>query len=255
MLISSHEPGMDCRVFRLQLTQKDTCMTSQMFIPVKAISELESDTLDLTVPARCSRCNKTPAQYFEAHPLRFRAGMPRRTALIRKFSSDIVFRLRLPLCSECYAKNFTEAPETLTHDSGELGTLARWRAAGMLTASLIAGVAFILLMNLFPLPASLSEVTNFWLYPIGISVVIFMLTLGLTELKNRSLKKALHTAKYDIKLHRAYVIAATLPQTPDPAEIAVFVEMGNESWLKECADNHGWEYRVKENQPEKENQQ
>lgn len=230
-------------------------MTSQFFIPVKTISELKSDALELTVPARCSRCNKAPAPFFETHPLRFRAGMSRRNTLRRKFSSDVTFRLRLPLCADCYTRNFIEAPETLTRDGGKLGNMARLRSAGIVTASLIACTAFILLMNVLPMPAPLAAVPNLWLYPMGASALVFMLTLGLTALKNRSLKMALQAVKYDIKLHRAYVIAATLPDTPEPSEIAVFVEMENGGWVKETADNHGWDYRVKENQPEKENQQ
>ncbi len=86
-----------------------------------------------------------------------------------------------------------------------------------------------------------------------ISAAIFTLTFGLTALQNRRIKKALQSAKYDIKLHRAFIIATTQPEFSAPKDIAVFIEMDNDRWAKECADQNGWEYRIKENQPEKEN--
>jgi hypothetical protein len=226
-------------------------MTSQLFIPVKVISELDSATLDLVIPARCSRCNKIPALFFETHSLKFRAGISKKRSLRRKFNSEISFRLRLPLCSNCYAKNFIEAPETLSRDEGKLGELARLRSAGVLTASLFACAAFVLLMNVLPLPASLADISKLWLYPMGVSALLFLITLGLTALKNRSLELTLHNAEYDIKLHRAYVIAATLPEEPVPSDVAVFIEMENDGWVKETAEKNGWDYRFKENQPEK----
>lgn len=228
-------------------------MTSQFFIPVSSISKMQNDTLELTAPARCSRCDTSPAPFYETHSLRYRAGLVRHFTPGRKFASEIPFRVRLPLCPNCYSSNFIEAPETLTHDSGTLGLIARWRSTGILVASLVAGVGFILLMEILPLPLALNSIERLWSYPMTISAAIFTLTFGLTALQNRRIKKALQSAKYDIKLHRAFIIATTQPEFSAPKDIAVFIEMDNDRWAKECADQNGWEYRIKENQPEKEN--
>ena len=230
-------------------------MTSQFFIPVSSISELHNDTLELTAPARCSRCDASPAPFHETHPLRYRAGLSKHFTPGRKFASEIPFRVRLPLCPNCYSRNFIEAPETLTRDSGKLAGFARWRATGIMIASLTAGAAFILLMDILPLPLALGSIESLWMYPMVLSATLFTLTFGLTSLENRRVKKALQSAKYDIKLHRAFIIASTQPEFSAPTDIAVFIEMDNDRWAKECADHYGWEYRIKENQPEKENHQ
>jgi len=227
-------------------------MTSQFFIPVSSITELHSDTLELASPARCCRCNASPAPFHETHPLRYRAGLSRRLTPGRKFASEIPFRVRLPLCPDCYSKNFVEAPETLTRDSGKLAGFARWRSTGIMIASLVAGVAFILLMDILPLPLALGSIESLWLYPMAGSAALFTVTFGLTTLVNRRVKKTLQSAKYDIKLHRAFIIASTQPEFSAPTDIAVFIEMDNDHWAKECANQYGWEYRIKENQPEKE---
>lgn len=169
--------------------------------------------------------------------------------------TDQSFRMRLPLCNDCYKRNFTEAPETTTRDSGELARFARWRTAGLMTGSLIAGVAFILLMNVVPLPGTLAAIEKLWLYPIVLAGVVFAVTFGATKARNRSIENNLVAANYDIKLHRAYVIASTQPEIPTESDFAVFIELDNDGWARECAEHNDWEYRIKENQPEKENKQ
>lgn len=226
-------------------------MTSKIEIPLKAIRNLSTASLDLITPNRCSRCNANPAPYFESHPLKYQGGYLR-TQIIRKvFHYSITFKLRLPLCENCYQHNFIEAPETITKDTGPLAVAARLRSAGILIGSLIACVGFILLMKVIPLPAVLASITYLWLYPIALAALILEITYILTSLKNRHLENMLKKGNYDIQLHRAIVFASTQYNRPTEEDTAVVVELINDGWATECAKINGWKSSALETQKEK----
>lgn len=227
-------------------------MTTNFYIPVKAIRELPSARLDLLKPARCSRCNDPLAPYFETHNLKYRAGFVRNRTFSRKFQTIISLSLRLPLCEPCYQKNFIEAPETMDKDRNKIARSARWRSFGIGLASIFTGFAFILLMKIVSLPSLISPENDLWLYLIGIAVFIYGFTFGLVEVKNRQLKRSLLADNYDLSLHRATAEAALQAEPPNPEDIAVTIKLENDSWAGECASNYGWEYKLEQPQPEKE---
>jgi len=226
-------------------------MTSKIEIPLKAIRNLPSASLDLSTPNRCSRCNAVPAPYFETHPLKYQGGFIR-TQIIRKvFHCSITFKLRLPLCEKCYQNNFVEAPETMTGDSGPLAVAARLRSTGILIGSLIACVGFILLMKVIPLPAILANITYLWLYPIALAALILEIIFILSSLKNRQIVNMLKKDNYDIQLHRAIVFAKTQYNKPAEEDTAVVIETKNDGWAMECAEINGWNSSALETQKKK----
>ncbi len=229
-------------------------MASKIDIPVKTIKALASGSLNLTNPQRCSRCNSSDTPRFETHVLRYQGGLRPNQTISRKFEHSISFRLRLPLCEECYQKNYTEAPETVTRDSGPLAVAARYRSAGIISGSLIASVAFILLMKVIPLPAALAGINYLWLYPIALAALIFCLTYGLAWFKNRHIEHALKKNNYDLQLHRAVVSARTQFEKPVDEDVAVVVELENDGWATECAVFYGWISSASETQTEKDSQ-
>lgn len=229
-------------------------MTCKIEIPFKTIKPLASGSLDLTNPKRCSRCNLSDAPYFETHILKYRGGIRPKQTFSRKFIHSISFRLRLPLCEKCYQKNFTEAPETMTRDAGPLAVAARYRSAGILSGSLIACVAFILLMKVVPLPATLTGINYLWLYPIALAALILCITYDLNWLKNRQIERELKTNNYDLQLHRAAVSARTQFEKPVDEDVAVVIELENDGWADECADFYGWISSASETQTEKDSQ-
>jgi hypothetical protein len=230
-------------------------MTSFIQVPVKAIRELTSSQLDLFEPARCSRCNTLPAPYFETHPLKYRAGFMRNRTFSRKFQTVISFRLRLPLCENCYRKNFMEVPETMDRDKTSLGLAARWRSFGIILASLFTGASFILLMNVVNLPTSFAGGKSLWLSLITIAAALYALTFGAVALKNRQLKQQLLADKYDLKLHRAAVEATMQAETPEPDDVAVTVGLENDSWAPDCAQKFGFKVQNKDTQTKKDDVQ
>ena len=229
-------------------------MTSRINIPFKAIENLPSGSLDLVNPNRCSRCNSDSAPYFENHFLKYQGGYIRSHAFKKDFHSTVTFQLRLPICENCYQKNFIEAPETMKHDGGPLAGAARLRAAGIVTGSLVACVAFILLMKVIPLPAVLAAITYLWLYPIGLAALILGITYGLSAIKNQQIESMLKMNNFDIQLHRASVIAKVQFEKPMEDDTSVVVELNNDDWALECAKINGWKSSASETQIEKESE-
>lgn len=226
-------------------------MTIRIFIPVKALRGLASPTLDLDFPKRCSRCDRPSAPCFENHPLHYQAGLVPRHNLMRKFTTDLTFRLRLPLCEDCYRRNFIESPESIEKDRNPLAAFARWRAVGLRTGILFALAAFLLLLNVIQLPL-LEENPYLWLYLCGVGLAL----IGITELarsfKNRRINQILTNNGYNFELHRASAFAMLQSRDAAPDDIAVTLELENDDWASECAKNYSWESQLVADQPEKE---
>jgi len=227
-------------------------MTIQVLIPAKAILGLQTKTLDLTSPKRCSRCNTSSAPYFETHQLRYKADLIPNRQVDKRFRTNISFRLRLPVCEKCYQAGFTEAPESFTHDSTPLGIASRWRSLGIKIAALITGIGFILLMKVIPLPEDSPIFQYLWLIIIAASLLLFGIIFGLTALKIQSIKKHLGEFDYSSRFPRAVVYEAIETEKPDPSKPAIFLSLVNKEWAKECADNNGWKFESTDSQAEKE---
>ena len=226
-------------------------MSTRILIPVNAILGLKSSSLDLVKPARCSRCDAKPADFFETHPLKYQAGMIRSHQFNKKFATTIRFKLRLPLCADCYQANFLEDPVSLAQDRNPLGKIAHLRSLGLTTGSLFAGIAFILLMQVIPLPAVVASIKYFWLYWVGVAALIFGITLGLAQIKNQDIKTSLSAKNYNFKHLRAITLAKIQIEKSESTNIAVILTLENDIWAKECAYNYGWKTENKEPQIEK----
>jgi hypothetical protein len=226
-------------------------MTIRINIPFKSIEKIDPPSLDLSNPARCSRCNAQPASSFETHPLKYQGGYLRSHAFSKDFEKSVTFQLRLPLCSDCYQKNFIEAPETMTRDQGPLGSAARLRSAGVIAGSLVACTAFILLMKVIPLPKNLARIEYLWLYLVAISAAILALTYGLSAIKYNHSRQMLKNGNSVIQLHRAAVLAKIQYEKPAADDVAVVIELNNDAWAEECAEFYGWTYQIVETQSKK----
>jgi hypothetical protein len=215
-------------------------MTIRISIPAKIVLENKSGTLDLVYPPRCSRCDAAEATRFETHVLKYEAGLNRFRQINKKFRSAVSFRLRLPLCELCYQANFIENPDSCDRDANPLGRIAHWRSVGIITASLVACLAFIVLMRFIPLPATMPWLQNLWLMQIGLALLIYAITFGAVELKNQKLRQNLVDRQYDAHFHRAEVFAKMQLEDPRPDDVAVIATLENDGWADECADHYGW---------------
>lgn len=222
-------------------------MTSKILVPAKKVMELHHSDLDLTFPTRCSRCNAVPAGQFETHELVYEAGLNRFRQFNKKFRTVVKFRLRLPVCENCYTANFVDNPDSCEHDTNDFGRIARLRSAGILTASLLAGAAFILLMKFFPLPAQIPWLQYLWMILIAAAMLLFGLTYGWMEIKNKEIRGRLKEQNYDFSLRRAYAYARMQVEDPEPDEAALIIALQNDDWAKECATHYAWKIEA-ENQ-------
>jgi hypothetical protein len=226
-------------------------MTTRIFIPVKSVRGLPSNNLDIDFPKRCSRCDRPSAPCHETHPLHYQAGLVPHHNVRRKFSTDVHFRLRLPLCEDCYRRNFIEVPESVEKDRNPLAAFARWCMVGLRAGILFALAAFLLLLKIFKLPI-LEANPYLWLYLSAAALALIGITALATSLKNRWINQILTNNGYNFKLHRATAFAMLQSQDAAPDDIAVTLELENDGWAGECAKNYSWESQLVDDQPEKE---
>lgn len=215
-------------------------MTTILKIPVHSVLENKSQTLDLMPGTRCSRCDTFPAVFFETHFVKYEAGLVNNRRITKNFRTSARVSLRLPLCESCYQKNFTEDPDTCRNDGNSFARIARWRKLGINFGSVFAGVAFVLLMKVIPLPESVPWLKFLWMILVLIAMGIYAVTFGLVELKNRRLLEQLRAKKFDFSLRRAEVFAVRQMEDPEPDDVAVTVALKNDAWANECAGQHGW---------------
>ncbi len=229
-------------------------MTIQVSIPAKDILALEKDSLDLTAPRRCSRCDNPHAPFFETHPLRYRADLMPNRNVAHRYRINKSFRLRLPLCEKCYRASFIEDPETFTADKTRLGKIARLRSACIKIAAGIALIGFVLLMDILPLPAVLADIPFFWLYIILGGVALLALVFGATALLGRSIQRSLGPSDYNLRYPRAVAYETIETEKPSPSKTAIFLRLANETWATECAHANHWKYESTDLPSEKENE-
>jgi hypothetical protein len=215
-------------------------MTTKISIPAKAVLENRSIMFDLVSPSRCSRCDAANAKQFESHPLKYEAGMIGVRQFTRKYRHNIKLRIRLPLCETCYQANFIEDPNTCSLDPNPLGKAARWMSIGIKAGSVVAGLAFILLMKVIPIPSTIPWIQSLWSILIGLALLIYAIVFGVTELTNRKLRLGLNERGYNARLHRAEIYVKMQLEDPQPEDEAVVINMQNDDWAEECAYNHGW---------------
>jgi membrane protein implicated in regulation of membrane protease activity len=227
-------------------------MTSRIEIPFSAIEDLDPAVLDLGIPARCSRCNTHPALFIETHPLKYQAGFTRSRTMFHRFKVEMSIRLQLPICERCHQKDFTEAPDSMLHGSDMYAGMARRRSAGIISASLIACAAFILLMKIIPLPPVPSWLGSLWIYLAAVSVLVLLATNFFVSRENNKIKAQLQKNGYDLKLHRADVTAKMQYERQAAGDTAIVMQLENDSWAADCAEKFGWNCLMLENHPEKE---
>jgi hypothetical protein len=227
-------------------------MTSRIEIPFCAIEKLEPAVLNLNTPARCSRCAAQPAQFIETHSVKYQAGFIRSRTVVHKFKMERSVSLQLPVCEHCHQMDFIEAPESMLRGSDSFAIVAQRRSAGIISASLIACIAFILLMKIIPLPSAPSWLGSLWLYLAAVSVLGLLATNFLVSRINRKIRTQLQKNGYDIKLHRAAVTAKMQYEQPAAGDTAIVLQLENDSWAFECAEKFGWRCSKLENHPEKE---
>ena len=152
-------------------------MPLKIVIPARIILEQKDGILRLDQPLACSRCGRTPADNFESHRLKLRAGLKHDPLPGRRYKLDHNYTLKIPLCARCYQMNYLEAPETLTGDANSLGRLSQLQNLLRTLGGVIAALGLLLLTPFIPAITSLAAVKSHWWIPMAAGVGLVLLGL------------------------------------------------------------------------------
>jgi hypothetical protein len=214
-------------------------MAVKIMVPASAIRE--SQVL-LDVPLRCSRCDRAPADYFENHRLKFRAGYTNTHLLGKRYANSHDYTLKLRVCETCYQTDYLTAPETLDRDVTPLGRIARLHTTARMLGSLFAAAGFLLLTPIIPGTPALLPIKALWQIPVALGVVTLMLAWLSQRAQQGKVTKALHeSGQWLTPVPRAEVRTPILPDAQDGSAIALEIKLENEAWALESAEVKGWQ--------------
>jgi hypothetical protein len=217
-------------------------MAVKIMVPASAILENKEKTLVLDTPLRCSRCNRTPADFFESHRLKFRAGYTKTHLLGKKYAASREYTLKLRVCETCYQTDYLTAPETLDRDNTPLGRTAKRHSTAWMLGGLAAAVGFLLLTPIVPDTPALVVIKRLWQIPVVLGVLILLFTWLSQHAQQARVSKALHEAGQILQVvFRAEVRTPILADAQDGSVIALEIKLENELWAEECAGAKHWQ--------------
>lgn len=217
-------------------------MSLKIVMPARAILESQDGVVRFDHPLTCSRCNRVPAEFFETHRLRIRAGLRHNPLPGKRYSLEHSFKIKLRLCSRCYHLDYLQAPETLEGDATTLGQLARMQNFLRMAGGLTAAVGLILLTPLLPATENFTAIRASWWIPMTAGVALILLALVSQRTAQRKVQRALDTiGELDAKLVRAEVRTPLFATPEDLEQVALEVKLENEDWARECAALHNWQ--------------
>ncbi len=216
-------------------------MSLKIVLPARAILENQDGVIRFDHPLTCSRCNRAPAEFFETHRLKMRAGLRHNPLPGKRYSLEHSFKLKLRLCSRCYHLNYLQAPETLEGDATTLGQMARMQNFLRMAGGLTAALGLILLTPLLPATEYFAMIRSAWWIPMTAGVALILLSLGSQITAQTKVQRSLEAiGEMDAALIRAEVRTPLFAVPDDLDQVALEVKLENEAWARECAAFHHW---------------
>ena len=217
-------------------------MSLKIVLPARTILESPDGLIRFDHPLTCSRCSRAPAEFYETHLLKMRAGLRHNPLPGKRYTLEHSFKLKLRLCSRCYHLDYLQAPETLEGDSTALGKLARTQNFLRMVGGLTAALGLILLTPLLPATENFAAIRTAWWIPMAAGVTLTLLALISQRTAQLKVRRALVTAgELDAKLVRAEVRTPLYAAPEDLEQVALEVKLENEEWARECAAFHNWQ--------------
>jgi hypothetical protein len=217
-------------------------MSVMIVLPARVILENPDGVIRFDHPLTCSRCNRVPAEFFETHRLKMRAGLRHNPLPGKRYNLEHSFKLKLRLCSRCHHLDYLQAPESLEGDANPLGQLARMQNFLRMAGGLTAGLGLILLTPLLPATESLAPIKAAWWIPMTAGVALILLARISQRTAQSKVQRALEIAgELDVKLVRAEVRTPLFADPDDLDQVALEVRLENEEWARECAAFHNWQ--------------
>ena len=152
-------------------------MSLKIVLPAHVILESQDGVIRFDHPLTCFRCNRTPAEFFESHRLKMRAGLRHNPLPGKRYTLEHGFKLKLRVCARCYHLNYLQAPETLEGDATPLGQLARTQNFLRMIGGLTAALGLILLTPILPATENFAAIRAAWWIPMAAGVALVVLGL------------------------------------------------------------------------------
>jgi hypothetical protein len=214
-------------------------MPFKIVIPASAILDQAEGILLLDYPHTCSRCDKAPAEHFETHRLKLRAGLKHNPLPGRRYKMERNYQVKIRLCQRCYLQNYLQAPETLAGDDTPLGRLSRVQNFLRTLGGITAGLGLLLLTPFVPASETLVPLKVHWWLPAIAGVGLILLGLLSQVLaKNQLLRQLSDAGQFERELVRAETRTPLFADPSDRQQIALEVQMNNSEWARQCAAHY-----------------
>lgn len=217
-------------------------MTLKLTVPYKTIAGLNGKDLEVHHPARCSRCNSDTADFFATYSTVFQAEKIKHKQIGQKYRIKIKYRLRLPLCEDCYKADFLLSPDDCAKDDTPQGKIAHRFSLGLSIGAIFAAAGFLLETGLIPETATTAGIKSYWWLPAGIGLLIVTVVWFFQHQEQAKIKKELEAKNFDFSHSvRAELRSTIIDEQPGDEDAALEIIMPNESWANEFAQ----EYQLK----------
>lgn len=220
-------------------------MPVKISIPASELIDLQNNPLILKIDQGCSRCDQTPAEFYEVHRISLRIGVKKNRLISKKYDLSRRFQLKISVCETCYQSDFLTHPDSLDHNSSRLSRIAKFHSVTWTLGALLAAVGFILLTPIIPDTGLLQSLKSMWQIPIGVGILVLLLTwFSQKKYQNKVLGELERSTPNFHPRKRADVNAPILESSKDLSLTALEIKMDNEPWAMEVAKSHGWSYET-----------
>ncbi len=212
-------------------------------IPASEILQAQNKDITLSLGERCSRCESSPADYFEVHHLYYRQKMKHEHLIGKKFQVSRRYWLKLSICENCFQADYLTHPELLDRSAPGLGRIAKFHSVTWTVGALLAAIGFFALTPFVPDSGIFSSIKELWQYPVVVGVIVLLLT-WLSQHKYQT-KTMHHLEQAAPKYHpkpRTEVRTPILDYGAADSEICLEIKMNNEPWAIEVAEKNGWNF-------------
>jgi hypothetical protein len=220
-------------------------MPVKISIPASELIDQKKDPLVLIHDQRCSRCDQSPAEFYEIHRISIRIGVKKNRLISKKYDISRHIQLKINICETCYQSDFLTHPDSLDRNGSRLSRIAKFHSITWTLGALFAALGFILLTPIVPDTGLLQSIKSMWQIPIGVGILVLLLTwFSQKKYQNQVLRELEKTTPNFRPRKRAEVNAPILESSKDWSLTALEIKMENEPWAMEAAKSHGWTYET-----------
>lgn len=216
-------------------------MSVKILVPFKDVSQAVGSSLIIDHPDRCSRCGKKPADYFESHRLKLRAGQKKPGLYRVKYVYSKPYTLKIRVCEDCYQTDFLTYPDLFDRDPTPLGRAARLYSVGYMIGAIVAAIGLLFLSELLPDMGLDVDLASYWKIPAAAGLAIIGIIWLLQKQQQKKVRESLAAKNIDPSLlKRAEVYTPVIDSPNELNAISLRIGINDETWAEECARHYHW---------------